>query len=86
MADGDITLTIDAALAQRLKTRAEAAGQSVEDYARHTLDQAAQSNGLGEADAAYADEMDRICNETLRTGGIPWEQFRGRLLNLGKPR
>jgi hypothetical protein len=30
--------------------------------------------------------MDRICDETLRTGGIPWEQFRERLLNLGKPR
>jgi plasmid stability protein len=86
MADGETTLTIDAALARRLKVRAEAAGQSFEDYARQALDQAAEPNGLGEADAIYADEMDRICDETLRTGGIPWEQFRERLLNLGKPR
>ncbi len=86
MADGDTTLTIDAALARRLKVRAQAAGQSFEDYARQALDQAAEPNDLDEADAAYAAEMDRICDETLRTGGIPWEQFRERLLNLGKPR
>jgi plasmid stability protein len=86
MADGETTLTIDAALARRSKVRAAAAGQSFEDYARQALDHAAEPNGLGEADAAYADEMDRICDETLRTGGIPWEQFRERLLNLGKPR
>lgn len=41
MADGEMTLKIDHALAQRLKVRAEAAGQSVEDYARQALDQAA---------------------------------------------
>jgi plasmid stability protein len=86
MADGGLTLTIDEALAERLKARAEAAGQSVEDYARQALDHAAEAPGFGEAEAAYADEMDRICEETLRTGGIPWEQFRERLLTLGKPR
>lgn len=43
-------------------------------------------NGFGEDADAYADELDRICEETLRTGGVPWEQFRERLLNLGKPR
>jgi plasmid stability protein len=86
MADGGLTLQIDEALAERLKARAEVAGQSVEDYARQALDQAAEAPGFNEAHAAYADEMDRICEETLRTGGIPWEQFRERLLNLGKPR
>jgi plasmid stability protein len=86
MADGGLTLTIDEALAERLKARAHAAGQSVEDYARQALNQAAEMPGVSEAEAAYADEMDRICDETLRTGGIPWEQFRERLLNLGKPR
>lgn len=86
MADGGLTLTIDEALAERLRARAEAAGQSVEDYARQALDQAAETPGFSEAEIAYADELDRICDETLRTGGIPWEQFRERLLTLGKPR
>jgi plasmid stability protein len=86
MADGEIILKIDGALAERLKARASATGQSVEDYARQALDRAAETSGFSEAEAAYADEMDRICDETLRTGGIPWEQFRERLLNLGKPR
>jgi len=83
MADGDITLTIDAALAERLKPRAEAAGQSVEDYARQALDQAAEPDGLSEAEVAYADEIDRICDEAERTGGAPWEDFKARLLGLG---
>jgi plasmid stability protein len=44
-------------------------------------------NGIGEDDdEAYADELDRICQETLRTGGVPWEQVEARLRNLGKPR
>ena len=86
MADGEITLKIDGALAERLKARASATGQSVEDYARQALDQATETSGFSEAEIAYADELDRICDETLRTGGIPWEQFRERLLNLGKPR
>lgn len=106
MNDGGLTLTIDAALAKRLRARAEAAGQSVEAYVLGILRRAVEEPGLredeaqwigapvhaphddgfGEAADAYADELDRICNETLRTGGIPWEQFRERLLTLGKPR
>lgn len=86
MVDGEITLKIDGALAERLRARASATGQSVEDYARQALDQAAEAPGFSEAESAYADEMDRICEETLRTGGVPWEQFRERLLTLGKPR
>lgn len=46
----------------------------------------APHDGLGEDSEAYADELDRICDETLQTGGIPWEQFRDRLRNLGKSR
>ncbi|WP_156390550.1 FitA-like ribbon-helix-helix domain-containing protein [Caulobacter sp. Root487D2Y] len=106
MTDGGLTLTIDAALAERLRARAEAAGQSVEAYALGILRRAVEElgfkeneaqwtgtpvpalhdNGFGEDADAYADELDRICEETLRTGGIPWEQFRDRLRNLGKPR
>jgi plasmid stability protein len=83
MADGGMTLTIDEALAERLKARAEAAGQSVEDYARQALDLAAEAPGFSEAEAAYADELDRICDEAERTGGVPWEQVRARLLSFG---
>jgi len=86
MADGEITLKIDAALAERLKARAEAAGQTVEDYARQALDQAAEAPGLSEAEAAYADEIDHICDEAERTGGVPWEQVRARLLGFGDRR
>lgn len=106
MADGELTLTINAALAERLRARAEAAGQRAEAYALEILRRAVEEpgfrenetqwngatvralpdNGFGEDADAYADELDRICDETLRTGGIPWEQFRERLLNLGKPR
>lgn len=47
---------------------------------------APHDNGFEENSEAYADELDRICDETLQTGGIPWEQFRHRLRNLGKSR
>ena len=86
MADGDIILTIDAALAGRLKPRAEAAGRSIEDYARQALDLAAEPQGLAEPDAAYWQEIDRICDETERDGGVPWEQVKARLLNFGQKR
>lgn len=87
MADGGLTLQIDEVLADSLRARADAAGQSVEEYAllRLRADDTALG-GFEEDSEAYADELDRICEETLRTGGIPWEQFRDRLLNLGKPR
>jgi len=74
MADGGLTLQIDEALAERLKARAEAAGQSVEDFARQALDAVTQRS-------PEAEEMDRICAETLRDGGVPWEEFEARLLS-----
>jgi len=103
MADGEIILTIDGELAERLRARAEAVGQSVEEYAlgvlRRAVEQAGfeedrvpwngspahapHDNGLREDADAYADEIDRICDEAERTGGVPWEQFRTRLLKLG---
>ena len=106
MADGAIILKIDGELAERLRVRAAAAGQGMEEYALGILWRAVEQpgfeedsvpwdgtpvrashdNGFGEDADAYADELDRICDETLRTGGIPWEQFRDRLRNLGKPR
>jgi len=86
MADGEITLKIDAALAERLRTRAEAAGQSLEDYARQALDLAAEPRGLEERGASYWREVDEICDEAERTGGVPWEQVEARLLNFGKKR
>lgn len=89
MADGEMTLKIDAALAQSLRARAEAAGQSVEAYALHRLQEggpAIGAEGFGEDSEAYANELDRICEETLRTGGVPWEQVEARLRNFGKPR
>jgi hypothetical protein len=45
--------------------------------------QASPDNGFSKDADAYADEIDRICDEAERTGGVPWEQFRARLLNLG---
>jgi hypothetical protein len=106
MSDDDLILTLDAALAERLRIRAEAAGLSVEAYAhdilRRNVDppgvedtearwdgapaRVPSGNGFGEDDEAYADELDRICQETLRTGGVPWEQVEARLRTLGKPR
>jgi hypothetical protein len=75
MADGEITLKIDGALAERLKARAEAAGQSVEDYANSALAILAGSS-------PEAEEMDRICAKTLRDGGVPWGEFEARLLSI----
>ncbi len=46
----------------------------------------AQDNGFGEDAEAYADELDRIAEEALRTGGIPFEVLQARLRNLGQPR
>ena len=67
MADGELTLHIDADLAARLKSAAEANGESVEAYAKHALEVFAD-NG---ADWA---EDDRIAAETIANGdGIPLE-------------
>lgn len=106
MAESGLTVRIDAALAERLRARAEAAGLSVEAYAldipQRDVDppgvkdtearwdeapaRVPSGNGFGEDDEAYADELDRICQETLRTGGVPWEKVEARLRTLGKPR
>jgi hypothetical protein len=87
MANSAMTLEIDPELAESLRARAEAAGQSVEAYALHRLrDDPVEARGLREASAAYCDELDQICQETLRTGGVPWEQVQARLRNFGKPR
>jgi hypothetical protein len=79
MADGEITLKIDGALAERLKARAEAAGQSVEDYASSAL-------AILAKDSPEAEEMGRICAETLRDGGVSWEEFEARLLSTRRSR
>ena len=106
MSDGEIILKIDGARAERLRARAEAAGQSVEEYALGILGRAVEQPGFEETSAswnealvqaphdkgfredseAYADELDRICDEALRTGGVPWEQVQARLRNFGQPR
>lgn len=105
MTDGDLSLKIDAALAERLRKRAEAAGLGVEEYALDILgreamppgleDNEAQwngavdapyDNGFDEGSEAYADYIDRICDEAERTGGVPFEVFRDRLRNLGQRR
>ncbi|WP_425998503.1 hypothetical protein [Caulobacter sp. DWR1-3-2b1] len=65
MADGEMTLTIDAALVERLKTRAEAAGQSVEEFALHLL----------EEDPIWA-EVDAICEAVMaEDSGIPLDEL-----------
>jgi hypothetical protein len=73
MADGGMTLEIDAALTESLRARAKAAGQSVEAYA-HTLlvDRFVERPGFEENEAHW-DEVRRIADETLRDGGIPLE-------------
>ena len=73
MADGDLTLTIDAALAARLRSRAEAAGKSVEAFAAESLDlMFGENRGFDDSDAHW-DGVARIADETLRDGGIPLE-------------
>jgi predicted transcriptional regulator len=70
MADGGLTLKIDEELAERLKVAAEAAGESVDDYARHALE------AFAEAPADW-EEIDRIAEETVAKGdGIPWEEVK----------
>ena len=73
MADGDMTLTIEAALAERLKERAEAVGQSVEDYAYRVLEQGFVERPGFEDNEAHWKDVRRIADKTLRDGGIPLE-------------
>lgn len=105
MADGDLILKIDPELAERLRVRAEAAGQSVETYVRAVLGRDAEQSGVAEREPrwdaslarppeddldqnseAYADYLDRICDDAERTGGVPFEVFRDRIRNLGQRR
>lgn len=106
MADDGLTLKIDAALAERIRARAEAAGQTVEDHVLAILSHAVEEPGLednetrwsgapglierigafNEGSEAYDDQIDRICDEAERTGGVPFEVFQERLRNLGQRR
>ncbi len=74
MADGEITLKIDDALAERLQAVSASLGKSVDDYVRQLLD---AYTGLDprKKDDAYWDEIERICDETERDGGIPLEDI-----------
>lgn len=53
MADGDLILTLDAALAERLRIRAEAAGLSVEAYAHDILRRDVDPPGLAESETRW---------------------------------
>lgn len=44
------------------------------------------NNSFDEESEAYADYIDRICDEAERTGGVPWEQVQARLRNFVQPR
>lgn len=85
MADGDHTLKINAALAERMKAVSDDLGKSLDDYATQLLD---AFTGLDprKHDEAYWQEVQRICDETERDGGIPWEQAQARLRNFGQKR
>ncbi|TCS07504.1 antitoxin [Caulobacter sp. BK020] len=85
MADGDHTLKINAALAERMKAVSDDLGKSLDEYATQLLD---AFTGLDprKHDEAYWEEVQRICDETERDGGIPWEQAQARLRNFGQKR
>ncbi|WP_233206612.1 hypothetical protein [Caulobacter sp. FWC2] len=53
MAADDLILTLDAALAERLRIRAEAAGLSVEAYAHDILRRDVDPPGLAESEARW---------------------------------
>lgn len=72
MADGDHTLKISAALAERLKAVSSDLGKSLDEYATQLLDAYAGLDPYKEDDA-YWKELRREADETLRNGGIPLE-------------
>ena len=75
MADGGMTQQINEALTERLKARAEAAGQSIEDFALRLL----------EEDAAIWNEVDAICDATIANDdGIPLENLEPWMRGWGK--
>ena len=66
MADGGLTLTSDDALAERLRAAAEAAGESVQDYALSALRAA--------ADEDWAEDYARVAAYEASGGGVPADQ------------
>jgi hypothetical protein len=77
MADGELILTLDAALAERLRARAEAAGQSVEAYALQLLEN---------PDTAIWTEVDEICDAAVaEDSGIPLDELDGWMNGWGQP-
>lgn len=77
MADGEITLKIDGARAERLKAAADLAGKSVEDYALSVIDNTLDDNWDWDA-------IERICDETEREGtGVPLEAVKAWVKSWG---
>jgi plasmid stability protein len=77
MADGELILTIDATLAQRLRARAASAGQSVEAYALHLLEN---------PDAAIWAEVDEICDSVVaEDNGVPLDELGDWMKGWGEP-
>lgn len=80
MADDGVTIRIDAELAERLRKEAKATGRTLEEYVQVALDAVVLSD-----ETTDWEELERICNEAVEEGtGIPWEEFKPRLQNLGK--
>ncbi|MDR6623927.1 FitA-like ribbon-helix-helix domain-containing protein [Caulobacter segnis] len=65
MPDGDLNLKIDPDLAERLRARANAAGQSVEAYARDILWRDAEQSGLAEREPRWDGPLARSPEEDL---------------------
>lgn len=77
MAVGGLTLHLDAALAERLRRAADAAGADIDAYALSALDYAVPSIRDWSEDRA-------IAAETVRDGsGIPLADFLGHLEGFG---
>lgn len=81
MADGEMNLRIDEALADRLRAAAAAAGESVDVYARRALE-------AFSGDMPDWDEVDRIASEAMAAeDGVPFEAVESDIRGLGaKPR
>jgi plasmid stability protein len=65
---------------------AEASGVAERDPRWEGLSERPPEDDLDQDSEAYADYLDRICEEAERTGGVPFEVFRERLRNLGQRR
>jgi hypothetical protein len=66
MADGELKLSIDEALAERLRAAADAAGESVQDYAINALRAA--------ADDDWAEDYARVAEYEATGRSIPADQ------------